>query len=73
MVFTMDRNRSGSPCSICSASRAGSTLLDTAIALFSFDLEVRTRRITRRPSSFHDATPTAWGNSYTTAVDVTWS
>ncbi|MEV0354423.1 hypothetical protein AB0H88_52535, partial [Nonomuraea sp. NPDC050680] len=67
----MDRNMSGSSLSICLASHSpGVTLLSAAIALFSFDLELRIRRITRWPSSFHDATPVTRPNSYTTSVDA---
>src|SRR4051794_5633838 len=72
MDFTMDRNRSGSPASICLASHApGSTLSFTAIAFFSFDLDVAITKdhamavlISRR----HVSTS---GNSYTTPVDAT--
>jgi hypothetical protein len=72
MVFTMDRNRSGSPASICLASHApGSTLSFTAIAFFSFDLDVAITKdhamavlISRRHASTS-------GNSYTTPMDAT--
>nr|WP_219506208.1 hypothetical protein [Nonomuraea ceibae] len=74
MVFTMDRNMSGPSVSICFASHcAGVTLLSAAIDWFSFDLDLATRRITRWPSSFHDATPVTRPNSYTTPVDATQS
>ncbi|MEU4324761.1 AAA family ATPase [Nonomuraea dietziae] len=43
----------------------------TAIAFFSFDLDSQSRRITRWPSSFHDATPATSETSYTTSVDAT--
>jgi hypothetical protein len=74
IVFSIDRNRSGSHAPICSANHpAGSTLSLTAIAnslLFVLD---DFEGSTRWSSSLHDDTPVTSGNSYTRSVDANYA
>src|SRR4051812_26835438 len=64
------RTRSHAP--ICSANQpAGATTSFTAIALFSFDLELGISKDHAMAVSVHDATPLNCINSYTTPVDAT--